>query len=144
LIPPRDVAVDVRRDHRPNRLRRGLVCDHAERFGGAALKKRIGIGQRVINAGAAAGIADEAHGKRGHLPHFRVGLGLQRRRQGGNGFRQLHSAGRERRSAAECALPGSVSSVSKIAATAAEVAVDPRAAESSASSARRPSAAVSD
>jgi hypothetical protein len=95
-----NVGVDVRRDHRADRLRRGLVRDQPERFGSAALDSRIGIRQRGHQRRRRCGIADQSHGERRHLPHFGIGVRLQGRGQRRNAFRRFHASDRERGSAA--------------------------------------------
>ena len=54
IEPVERVGVDMRRDHGANRLRRGLMSQQTERFGSAPLNQRVGIGNAVISAGAAA------------------------------------------------------------------------------------------
>ena len=82
-----------------------LVREQAERLGGAPVDQRIRIGERRLQRVGRRGVADEAHRKGGHLPHFWIVVAGQHRPQRRHAGGETDASDCQGRTAADARFP---------------------------------------
>jgi hypothetical protein len=93
---------DVSAHHRADRRRAGGVVEETERLGRPASHDRRRVGERRAERRDRVAPADEAEGKRAHLPHFLFRIARQSRGKRRDALREADS------SDAECRAPSNL------------------------------------